>query len=188
MPQRGYASGILEKGGSFESGWTQGGTERRREGKQEMLSERLNEAADALSSNNKALTFIGKTIDGKCPFCQKKQSWMRMSYSRWAGFIGVLALIAAIGAIGTRTFDGSRAQLESMKTVMPLVIVCLILSIVGLIIHSVVMLVRTVHIIRQNPVYLARTVNELVAKIADHPEYLDHLNNGDSRKYDMRPT
>ena len=166
---------LLKKRTNYDSTWTQSSLERRRERKQEELSQKLSKAAEAVSSNNKALTFVGKTIDGKCPHCNKKQSWMRMSYSLWGSLIGVLVFIVVVGFFSIHTFEGSYSQLHSMQTILSAVIMVLILLTVGLFIHAIVMLTRTKRITQESPIFLARTTEELFVKAAEQPEYLKEL-------------
>lgn len=165
----------LKKRTSYDSTWTQSGLERRRSRKQEELSGKLDKAAAQLSSGSGALTFLGKTIEGKCPHCQKKQAWMRMSYSLWGSLMGVLAFMAAVGAFCIYTFEGNRAQLFTMQQMLSFIIAALVLLAAGWVIHAVTMLLHTRWIAQESPIYLARTVAELAVKAAEHPDYMAEI-------------
>lgn len=136
----------------------------RLDSRQGELSQQLHRDAAALAANRSPLTFLGKTIEGKCPNCQERQPWMCMSYFLWRMLIAIFAITAIATLLGDRA-----------RQMGPVVIAALALSVAALVIHAAVMLIATKRISQNNPIFLADTVNEIVLKAANKQEYIDEL-------------
>jgi len=165
----------LKKETTYDPGWTRKGTEKRRARKEEALSGRMDKAAEKIAGESSATAFLGKQLEGKCPHCEKKQSWMRMGYGLWARLLGIMALMSPFGWFNVATFEGRRAQLQTVQSVTTLVTAATILLALALVIHAVIMMMNIRRACQDSPVLIARSVEELNALATQHPAYLTEL-------------
>lgn len=157
---------------TYNSTWTSAGLERRRARKEEELTQRMDKAAASMAEGAGPMAFLGKEIDGKCPHCSKKQSWMRMCYRLWGSFVGIMAMMTGFGLFSIATFEGRRAQLQTIQAVTGAAAVFTVLLALGLVVHAAVMITRTRRNTRENPVIVARSAEELLAHATQHPAYM----------------
>ena len=165
----------LKKQTTYNQTWTRSGLERRRSRKEEELRERMDRQAGTLAQGVSPLAFVGKEMEGKCPHCGKKQSWMRMSYKLWGGFVGIMAMMTGFGVFSQMTFEGSRRALRNVQTATFVASAVMIALALGLIIHAATMYVKARRAMKADPVIIARTAEELLAGAAKHPAYMDEL-------------